>query len=322
MSDPQPTSPLQRAFADHGRRFEDFICVYAVISRRSRGLSIGVNLNVDQVCNFDCVYCMVNRVEARPCHALAFPAPPEERGPGERVVSLLRLREELTAMIGRVVDGSLWRQPPFADVEPSYRRLNDIAFSGDGEPTACPRFDEAVRLVIDVRQSFGLDDVAIVLITNATLLDRPKVRAALAMLDLAGRFEVWAKLDAGTQSYFEAVDRSAVPLDRVLANIADCGRARPIVIQTMLLKLHGQPMPAAEFDAYVARLADLRRAGCRIDRVQLYTIARRTAEPYATALETPLLQGYVEKLRERLPDLRVDMFPGLVRGESCAADSA
>ena len=43
------------AVRDHTRHFTDFTFVYPVISRRSRGLSIGVNLNPDKVCNFDCV---------------------------------------------------------------------------------------------------------------------------------------------------------------------------------------------------------------------------------------------------------------------------
>src|SRR5690349_17314629 len=43
-----------RAFL--GNRF-----VYAVISQRARGLSIGVNVNPDKYCNFACAYCEVNR---------------------------------------------------------------------------------------------------------------------------------------------------------------------------------------------------------------------------------------------------------------------
>ena len=35
--------------------------VYAVVSPRARGLSIGLNLNPDKFCNFDCDYCEVSR---------------------------------------------------------------------------------------------------------------------------------------------------------------------------------------------------------------------------------------------------------------------
>src|SRR3954467_3450845 len=35
--------------------------VYLTISPRARGLSIGINLNPDRKCNFDCIYCEVDR---------------------------------------------------------------------------------------------------------------------------------------------------------------------------------------------------------------------------------------------------------------------
>ena len=41
-------------FTLHSRNWQTNRYVYPVISRRSKGLSIGVNLNPDKVCNFDC----------------------------------------------------------------------------------------------------------------------------------------------------------------------------------------------------------------------------------------------------------------------------
>src|SRR6267143_906869 len=45
----------------HPRRFEENRFVYPVLSRRSEGISVGVNLNPNKVCNFDCIYCQVDR---------------------------------------------------------------------------------------------------------------------------------------------------------------------------------------------------------------------------------------------------------------------
>jgi len=45
----------------HPRKLHNFNYVYAVLSRRSGGISIGVNLNSDKVCNYGCIYCEVNR---------------------------------------------------------------------------------------------------------------------------------------------------------------------------------------------------------------------------------------------------------------------
>lgn len=304
MPDPMPPKPTPTSsptaaepYAQHSRHWERFTYVYPVVSRRSKGLSIGVNLNPDTICNFDCVYCQVDKIEqARPM-----------------AVDTRKLREELEAIVGDAVSGRLWEHPRFAGVHASLRRLNDIAFSGDGEPTAAPCFAEAVDLVAEVKRQHGLDQTKLVLITNATLLDRPVVESALRVMDRnAG--EVWAKLDAGTQAYYEQVDRSAVSLKRVLANLLICGRRRSIVTQTMLLKMHGQAMPDAEFDAYADRIGELVASGCQIEWVQLYTVARRPLESYVSALSDDELVARAARLRDRLKTVeggervRVEVF--------------
>lgn len=61
---PEPATAIPNTLAavrDHTRVYRDFTYVYPVISRRSGGLSVGINLNPDKVCNFDCVYCEVDR---------------------------------------------------------------------------------------------------------------------------------------------------------------------------------------------------------------------------------------------------------------------
>jgi wyosine [tRNA(Phe)-imidazoG37] synthetase (radical SAM superfamily) len=139
-------------------------------------------------------------------------------------------------------------------------------------------------------------DAKVVVITNATLLDRPAVAEALVAL-AARPSEVWAKLDAGTEDYYQQVERTKVPLAKVLANLLSLGRRRPLVIQALFMCLHGQPPPAAELDAWLARLAELHAAGCRIERVQVYTTARDTAESFVTPLDRPALDALGERVR-------------------------
>jgi len=286
--------PLARVFADHSRSWRDFDYVYPVISRRSRGLSIGVHLNPDTACNFDCIYCLVDRA-----------TPPRRRD-----VDLTQLGAELDQLLALAKSGQIWSQEPFAGIDARYRRINDIAFSGDGEPTACPHFADAVAHARDLRAAHNLPDVRLVLITNATLLDRPRVRHGLALLD-PRHDEIWAKLDAGTESYYQLVDRTKIPLARVLANIRDLGRERPLVIQSLFMKLHGLPTPDSEFAAYLDRLAEFVAAGAQIKLVQLYTIARRTAEPYATPLENAQLDHLAAAFRARVPSLPVEVYYGV-----------
>ena len=261
---------MSNLFTAHSRSWQGNRYVYPVISRRSKGLSIGINLNPDKVCNFGCLYCCVDRTEP----------------PSIRDVDLGMVRDELDRLLAAALSGDLFTGGPFEATPLPLRRLNDVAFSGDGEPTTYARFGEACRVAAEALLSQGAGDgrVRIVVITNATLLHRPAVRDALAYLDTC-HGEIWAKLDAGTEAYFRAVERTQVPFQRVLDNIRDAGRVRPIVIQSMFLRLGGAGPTSQEIKAYLQRLRELTDAGCQIRQVQVYTVARRTASPEVGALE-------------------------------------
>lgn len=248
-------------FRDHRRELDDNRYVYAVVSRRSRGLSIGINLNPDKVCNFDCPYCQVDR-----------------RTPGgDREVDPARLAEELDRLLQIYVDERLWSVPPFDTAAPEMRRLNDIAFAGDGEPTSCARFDEAVDAVADVRDRHGLGAVPLHLLTNATLFQRPRVARGLARLRERGGV-VWAKLDAGTEAYFHQVDGTTLPLRTVLRNITEEAQRAPLVLQCMFMTLDGQGPDDAEIEAWAGRIEEMLASGARVREVQVYSVARRPAD--------------------------------------------
>jgi wyosine [tRNA(Phe)-imidazoG37] synthetase (radical SAM superfamily) len=264
-----------------------------VVSRRSHGISIGINLNPGKECNFDCMYCQVNRREE----------------PRVRKVDLETLAVELDAVLQAAADGFLYETAPFNAVAPGARQVRDIAFSGDGEPTTYPRFREAVEIAAAARARFGLADTRIVLITDAAYLARPAVREALAVLD-ANNGEIWAKLDAGTNEYFQLVDRPNVSLEQVLANILDAARTRPVVIQTLFMRVDGQPVPDAEVDAYCDRLNELRANGAAIKSIQLYTIARTPAESSVAPLADAALDRIADRVRSKVP-VEVETFYGV-----------
>ena len=158
-----PDIPLRQAYRLHGRHWRDNAYCYPVVSRRSGGLSIGINLNPDTACNFDCIYCQVDRTTP----------------PAVRKVDLGRLRSELDHLLDIACDGSLFSTSPFDAVAPDRRRVCDIAFSGDGEPTSYLRFDEAVRIAAEAKAARGLDRTKLILITDACYLTKPKVVAGL-----------------------------------------------------------------------------------------------------------------------------------------------
>lgn len=266
---------------DHRRTFAENLYVYAVVSRRSKGVSIGLNLNPDKICNFDCVYCQVDRTTP----------------PVVREVGVPRLLEELEDMLDLVQSGELYAMERFQDTPPVLRRLNDIAFSGDGEPTTCPEFLEVVRSVAAIHTRRQLDS-KLVLITNATRFHVSSVHQALSVLD-AHRGEIWAKLEAGTEDYYKQIDRTTIPFHRVLENLTNAAQVRPLVIQALFLRLHAQPPPPAELAAFCERLNDITRAGGRIQLVQIYTVARVPAETYVLPLTNAEVDAIAALVREQ-----------------------
>jgi len=280
MNEPQRAAGAHKLFAAHPRAFHENRYVYPVVSRRSGGVSIGVNLNRDKACNFDCIYCQVDR-----------------REPGRKeTVDLGRLAAELGEMVERVTSGRIYEEPAFRGTPPALRRLNDIALSGDGEPTAYRHFDDAVAVCAEVRRRYRLDDVKLVLITNASLFHRPRVERALELLDAAGG-EIWGKLDAGTEAYYREVARSAIPFRRILENLVLAARVRPIVIQSLFMRIRGEPPSAAEVDAYGDRLVEILAGGGRIKLVQIHTVARPPAETWVAALADDEMDALAEKVR-------------------------
>lgn len=270
-------------FQDHRRELETNRYVYPVVSRRARGLSIGVNLNPDKVCNFDCPYCQVDRTTPG--------------GPSR--IDVVALVSELEVLLERA-RGDLWASPPFDSVARELRRVADIAFAGDGEPTTPPEFPRAARAVRELRDRLA-PGVPLRLLTNATLFHKEKVRSALAEFD-----DLWCKLDAGSEGYFQLVDGTRLPLQRILDNLLLVARERPIVIQAMLLTLDGAGPDDAEIAAWVDRMREIVTAGGRIDHVQLYSVARKPSDPRCGPLAPERLEAIAA--RARAAGLRASVY--------------
>jgi wyosine [tRNA(Phe)-imidazoG37] synthetase (radical SAM superfamily) len=285
---------------DHARQFERNRFVYPVLSRRSGGISVGVNLNPDKVCNFDCIYCQVDR-----------------RSQSEtRFVETDALVAELRATLDFVSSGAIYETEKFRSVPPQLRRLNDVAFSGDGEPTTYRNFDELMEQCAEVKNQFRIADfglrndclqsairnpkseIKMVLITNASMFHRPHVQRGLEVLD-RNNGEIWAKLDAGTDEYYHLIERTPIPFRQILDNITAAARVRPLVIQALFMRINGEPPSPAELEAFCDRLNEITAAGGKLKLVQIYTIARRPTESYVAPLDDREVDAIVELVTRR-----------------------
>lgn len=286
MNAPRTTesAPVLAAHGNHPRQFKDFQFVYPVLSRRSRGISIGLNTNPSKACNFDCVYCQVDRSAA----------------PVVRCFDLAGAEAELCALLAIVQSGALAQIPPFDAVPARLRRLNDIALSGDGEPTTVKNFSAVIEMVARHKPP----GVKLVLLTNAAGLDRADVQRGLAVMDRHDG-EVWAKLDAGTHAHYRQMNRTGIAFGRILRNITATARVRPVVIQSLFLKMNGQGPGVEEISAYCDRLCAVVAAGGKIKLVQVCTVARRAM----TVVNGSPAWQFVAAL----PDAEVDALADIVR---------
>ncbi len=285
-------APRQRGTTAYGcpRDFLDNRQIYVVISPRARGLSVGVNLNPDRQCNFDCAYCEVN-------HSRPAPAPAK--------IDLRAMADELRDTIAFVRSGAIGTRSPFNLLPPDLLELRHVAISGDGEPTLCLQFAEAIESVVHVRATIDGGFFKIVVISNGTGFEQPSVQKGIALL--TSRDEIWAKLEAGTQSYMDNINRAGMPLEKVIENIRLMARQRPVMIQSLFPAISGRGPSEAEILAYAERLKDLKDSGAQIPLVQIYSATRPTMNPACGHLPLQALSAIARTVR-RVSGLRAEVF--------------
>lgn len=247
---------------DHRRDSAGLRYVYPVISRRAGGVSVGINLNVNNACNWACVYCQVENLT---------------RG-GPPPIDLDLLERELDSFLDDALHGDFMSR----EVPAEARRLMDIAFSGNGEPTSAAEFPEAVQAVRRVLQRHGLaGKLPVRLITNGSLLHRPGVRDGIRVLGELGG-EVWFKVDRAMPAEVETIN--GVPMDagKIRDNLSRCAALATTWVQTCWFALDGIAPDAAARDAYCALLAPV---ASRLAGVHLYGLARPSMQPAAPRLQ-------------------------------------
>lgn len=245
-------TPHALSTADHSRDSAGLTYVYPVLSRRAGGVSVGINLNINNACNWGCVYCQV---------------PNLTRG-GPPPVDLDRLERELDGFFQDAVHGNYLQQA----APPEFRKLVDVAFSGNGEPTSAAEFAPALARVHAVMARFGLgESLPMRLITNGSLVHKAEVQEGLAWLG-QHRGEVWFKVDQATEEGAARINATRQNPRHTLDNLRCCAALAPTWVQTCAFAWDGRPTLAdGELEAYLALLTQVKDL---IRGVLLYGIAR------------------------------------------------
>jgi len=265
---------------DHDRDSANLRYVYPVVSRRAGGVSVGINLNTNSACNWRCLYCQVPDL-------MRGTAPP---------VDLTLLESELRGFLHELLHGDFMQ----ARVPEGARRINDIALSGNGEPTSAAEFAGVVELIARVRRETDLPkEVKTVLITNGSLLYRDDVRRGL--LELANiNGEVWFKLDRASEAGMQRVNDTRSSLDKVRANLIAAIEACPTWLQTCWFALDGIPPTGQDEEDYLKFIETLLREGHKLQGVLLYGLARPSLQPEATRLSNlpeDAMQRFANRIR-------------------------
>jgi len=272
------TSPLTPI--NHDRDSAGMTYVYPVVSRRAGGVSVGVNLNPNDACNWACVYCQV---------------PGLTRGTAPDI-DLAQLEAELRAMLTDILHGDFMQ----TRVPAGARRLNDIALSGNGEPTSAKAFPQVIELIGRVMADFDLvGKVKLVLITNGSLVDRSRVQDGLRkMAALNG--EAWFKFDSATASGMRTINQTRIAPDKQFERLDVAARLCPTWLQTCVFALDGAPPSENEQAAYLAAVTRIRQQQIPVQGVLLYGLARPSMQPQASrlsALPAEWLETFAEKIR-------------------------
>lgn len=267
---------------DHSRDIVGLTYIYPVVSRRAGGVSVGINLNPNNACNWRCIYCQV----------------PELKRGSAPTIDLNRLEKELSNFLQEIIFGSFMQE----QVKSGARRISDIALSGNGEPTSAREFKQVIDIIGKIKYSYdSLKELKVVLITNGSLIDRSHVQAGLIRLaELNG--EVWFKLDSVINERRQQINNSRISSRQVGNNLKLSASLCPTWIQTCVFKIDGIPPSKIEIKAYLEFIEKLLQDGTSIQGVLLYGLARSSMQPESQRL-TKVSQKWIESLGSEIQSL-------------------
>ena len=155
-----------------------------------------------------------------------------------------------------------------------------------------------------ISEEYSLPEI--VWISNATGLAKSQTLQSLRILEqLKGT--IWAKLDAGSQEYFELISASKYNLDRIQSMIEKIPAGVKLKIQSCFMKVEGSPPSPNEIDLYISRLMSINQ-NRNIAEVQIYTIARKPAQNYVSPLKLTEMHNILAPIKET--NLPVKFYSG------------
>ena len=272
---------------DHSRDKAGLTYVYPVLSRRAGGLSIGINLNINNACNWRCIYCQV---------------PNLIRGSAPSV-NLDKLGNELRNFLADVVHGGFYEREEVPD---EYRVIKDIAISGNGEPTTANEFDQVVNLIELILKEYGLlNSIKCILITNGSMVNRNHVKKGLKKFAKI-KGEVWFKIDSATPNGIATVNQIRGSATSTLKRLKVSADLCSTWIQTCMFAMNNKPPSEKEINAYLNLLDAIKSRKIPVKGILLYGIARPSMQADADKLSR-LSEEWLQQVAMRINHYDIDI---------------
>ena len=267
----------------HDRNIFQGKYIYPVVSRRAGGLSLGINLNTNSACNWQCIYCEVpNLVRGKP-----------------EPINLQELENELDYWLDQIINQSFLSQYTKSQTE-----FKDIAFSGNGEPTASKQFKDVVGILIKKISEYRLDQkITIRLITNGSYMSNIVIQESLSLIRNINR-EIWFKIDSVNKADIRTVNQVNLSLVTIKKNLEAALNNSPTIIQTCFCKLN-EKLPSSEsLGEYINFLKPYEN---KIKGIHLYSLARLSEQPSKNKLRR-LTKSELEVIASKIKVLKIPVY--------------
>lgn len=268
---------------NHDRKIFDKKYIYPVVSRRAGGLSLGINLNTNNACNWQCIYCEI---------------PNLTRGKPEPI-DIKLLKKELYFWLEEIVHNNFLSKHTSPGTT-----FKDIAFSGNGEPTAAREFAEVTQVVVEAINDYKLvDQLTIRVITNGSNMTNQSVQKGWAAIQSI-RKEVWFKIDSVMNDEIKLINQINSSLGVTKNNIEASLSVSPTIIQTCLIKMNGQLPSNKSINAYIAFLKHYED---RLSGIHLYSLARPSEQNISIEIER-LTESELDQIADKIRVLNVPVY--------------
>jgi wyosine [tRNA(Phe)-imidazoG37] synthetase (radical SAM superfamily) len=280
---------------NHDRDVAGYQYIYPVVSRRSGGLSIGINFNTNNACNWGCVYCQVPDLSIGTAPELDFKL----------------LRKELAEFLKDVLHGTFYER---FQLEPEMRVIKDIAISGNGEPTSVKDFSQAIAVITEQVEQAGISEpFQYVLITNGSLLHKADVQAGLRLFNQY-HGQIWFKVDSVTELGRANINHAAISRHKQRENLLMSAKLCSTWLQTCVLKFVSNTdvyglLEEQEQTAYLDFLRTI-ITEVSLRGVMLYGLARASLQPeanYITSANMSQLHAFADRIRQVGVNVKVSL---------------